>query len=171
MFTKLISMVGVKGILAAAALGITPTAALARHHDDIHIDFDFRFGHPHISVVDCPPPAPVYEQREVRVYVDPVYRTVCDRQWIAPEYRTVCERVWVPDQFGIRDVVRCDAYGRRIVYRERVLLQTAHYQDVQRQEIVCEGHWQNVDRQELVMPGHWETQLQTVAVNSVPYPR
>jgi hypothetical protein len=81
-------------------------------------------------------PAPVYETREVRVWVDPVYRTVC-------------ERVWVPDQVEYRDVVH-HGYHRQWIERERVL--------------VTPGHFEDVTRQELVTPGHWETHFEQVRV-------
>jgi hypothetical protein len=172
MFAKLLNAfavpAGVKGLLAAAVIGISPTAALARHHD-FHVDFDFHGGRPHVEIVDVPPPPPAYEQREVRVWIDPVYRTVSDRQWVAPEYRTVVDRVWVPEQYGFRNTMYFD-HGRRCISRERVLIQPGYYQDVSRQELVCEGRWQSVERQELVSPGHWETRLETVAANRAQYP-
>jgi hypothetical protein len=124
---------GLKGLLAAGVLGVIPTAAMAAPHDDVHVDF--RFG-PHGPSIDVRHVEPVYETREVRVWVDPVYRTVCDH-------------VWVPDRFEDREVVH-RWRGRRQVYVERVLVQPGHYEDVQRQECVT--------------PGHWETHLERVRV-------
>ncbi len=116
---------GLKGLLAAGVLGVIPTAAMAAPHDDVHVDF--RFG-PHGPSIDVRHVEPVYETREVRVWVDPVYRTVCDH-------------VWVPDRFEDREVVH-HWRGRRQVYVERVLVQPGHYEDVQRQECVTPGHWE-----------------------------
>jgi len=133
MISKLGSKAGLKGLLAAGVMGIVPTAAFAAPHDDVRVDF--RFG-PHGPTIDVRHVEPVYENREVRVWVDPVYRTVCDH-------------VWVPDRFEDRQVV---SYwrGRRQVHVERVLVQAGHYEDVERQEVVT--------------PGHWETHLERVRV-------
>ncbi len=174
-----------KGIAAGALLAATagvPTAAFARHPE-------FRLD------IDVPVAVEDHQDRcEVRrVWVEPVYRTVCDRQWVEPTYQTVTERVWiaptessrtervyVPEQYGYRDVVRCDEWGRRRVCREQVLICAAHYedrqvgcveipghyQDVTRQQIVCDGHWQRCERQQLVCAGHWETRGAPVYVES-----
>jgi hypothetical protein len=135
LFTKLMgSKAGLKGLVAAGVLGIAPTAAFAGHRDDVHVDF--RFG-PHGPSIDFRHVEPErYENREVRVWVEPVYRTVCDR-------------VWVPDRFEDREVVRYWR-GRRRVSVERVLCEPGHYQEVQRQECVT--------------PGHYETHLERVCV-------
>jgi hypothetical protein len=166
MFTNVLNAfaapAGLKGLLAAAVLGVAPTAALARH-PDFHVDFDFRQGRPHVEIVAVRPPPPVYEDRQVRAWVEPVYRTVTERQWIAPEYRTVSDRVWCPAQFEVRDVERW-VHARPRIERARVLVQPGHFEDVTRQEVVCEGHWQDVTRQELVVPGHYETRIERVAV-------
>src|SRR5262245_2757719 len=100
-------------LMAAAAIGTIPTAALAR--DWGHDRDDFRRGHEwrhdddrhdggHIDIrigggsycapppPVCPPPPPVCEER---VWVPAVYRTVCDRRWVEPVYRTVVDRVWI----------------------------------------------------------------------------
>src|SRR5437763_15209630 len=47
---------------------------------------DARYLHP-------PPQAepPTYQ----RVWVEPVYRTICKRIWHEPVYQSVCERIWV----------------------------------------------------------------------------
>ena len=119
------SKAGLKGLLAAGVMGIIPTAAMAAPHDDVHVDF--RFG-PHGPSIDIRHVEPVYETREVRVWVDPVYRTVCDH-------------VWVPDRFEDREVVRYWR-GFRRVWVERVLIQPGHFEDVQREECVTPGHWE-----------------------------
>jgi hypothetical protein len=126
---------GLKGMVLASAIGMAPAAAFAGHHDDVR--FDLRFGlRPPIIAVTPLLPAPVYQDREVRVWVEPVYRTAIDHVWIA-------------DQYEFRDVVHFH-HGWRHVYQERVLVAPAHYEDVQRQE--------------LVTPGHWETRIERVRV-------
>lgn len=142
------------------------------------VDIDIRTG----SSWQRVPPPPVCA--EERVWVEPVYRTVCDRVWTPATYRTVVDRVWVPpvverrtdrvwvpDRYAWRDVVCYDECGRRISRRERVLVEPGHfehrpcevvvtpghYRECPRQELVCEGRWQTVERQELVSAGHWET--------------
>ena len=164
-------LTGFKAVLAAATVGILPTAALAGHHDSDRFRGD-----------EC---APVIQER--RVWVEPVYRTVCEQQWVPAVYRTVCdrvwvapvfqkvcERVWVPDRYEKRRII----HENHLVTVERVLVECCHYedrprevvvtpghfQDVQRQELVCDGHYQNVERQELVCAGHWETRCDEVAV-------
>ena len=124
----------VKGMLVASAIGLAPTVAFAGHHDDIGIDIRLGSRGPAIEWRDHGPR--YFEDREVRVWVDPVYRTVCDR-------------VWVPDRYDFRDVVEYH-HGYRHVIRERVLVDPAHYTDVQRQA--------------LVTPGHWETHIERVPV-------
>jgi len=127
------SKTALKGLLAAGVMAIVPTAAMATPHDDVHVDF--RFGS-HGPSIDVRHEEPVFETREVRVWVDPVYRTVVDR-------------VWVPDRFEDRDVVHY-WHGLRRVRLEHVLIQPGHFEDVQRQECVT--------------PGHWETHLERVRV-------
>ena len=111
-------------LLAVAAIGAIPSAALADHqdrgrdefrrgnrggesrrdddrrdHDRGHSDhrsggyFDILIGGGTFSSPRPPfyPPPPCEE----RVWVPPVYRTVCDRRWVEPVYRTVCDRVWI----------------------------------------------------------------------------
>jgi hypothetical protein len=124
---------GLKGLVAAGVLGLVPTAVMANPHDDFRADF--RFGL-HGPVVDVRP-APVYEDREVRVWVEPIYRTVVD------------QHVWVPDRYEYRDVVSY-WHGFRHVHTERVLVEAGHYQDV--------------THQELMTPGHWETHIEHVRV-------
>jgi hypothetical protein len=125
---SLLGKLGMKSVLAVASVGALPTAAFA--HDGDHLRFDVHLSTHGITVA----PAPVFENREVRVWVEPVYRTVCDR-------------VWVADQYEWRDIVHYENHWRR-VYHERVLVQGGHYEDVQRQEVV--------------MPGHWETRIERV---------
>jgi len=159
---------GMKSIIAATVLSLSPAAALAGRHDQFRVDFDFRHGRPHVDIYRVPPPAaPPVEGREVRVWVDPVYQTVTDRQWVPAEYRTVVDHIWVPDRFELRESPRWER-GRRAIHRERVLVAPGHYDDVPRQELVCEGRYEDVQRQVLVTPGHWETRIEPVAVDTVP---
>jgi len=219
MFSKLFksgfSRTTVKWVLAAAAVGVVPTAALARDrdHDDRRVEYsrdeyrrdDFRrdYGHDRDdhrssgasvnldfrtrSSDYCAPP-PV----EQRVWVEPVYRTVCEQQWVPAEYRTVTERVWkepvvqcvtervwVPERVERHDVIRNEygVYGHVRLepqtkcipghYEERkhdVVVCPGHYEECTHQELVCDGHYQTVEHQELLTPGHWETCAAPVAV-------
>lgn len=168
------------GIAAAAVVGLGAGTARAHPHDvrvEVVVPGD-----------SCPPPVTVARQ----VWVEPVYRTVCDRQWVEPTYRTVVDRVWVPavtraaapvqvwvpDQYGYQDGVSYDRRGRPHAVQVPVLLAAGHYettagcqtivtpgyyQDVTRQELACAGHWAAVERQELVCPGHYQTRYETVA--------
>jgi hypothetical protein len=178
---------------AAVALAAPMTAAAQagdRHDDrrwDDHrdrprtrVDVDIRIGEPH--------PEPRYEERQVRVWVpavyrtvvdrrwvEPVYRTVVDRRWVEPVYRTECDRVWVPEVWETREVRYRDGRGW-CTRRERVLVTPAHYETrerrvcvtegrwetCERRELVCGGHYENVERQELVCEGHYETRIERV---------
>ena len=159
-----------------------------RRDSGTRVDIDIRTGPSWERV----PPPPVCA--EERVWVEPVYRTVCDRIWVAPVYRTVIDkvwvepvverrtdRVWVPDRYETRETV-CYERGRRVVRCERVLVERGHYayrpcdvvvrpghfKECPRQELVCEGRWETVERQELVSAGHWETR-RVVAAAPVRY--
>jgi hypothetical protein len=123
--------IGLKSVLTVASVGALPSAAFA--HDNDHWRFDVHLSTHGITVA----PAPLYENREVR-------------EWVEPVYRTVCERVWVADQYEWRDVVHYEWHSRR-AYHERVLVQPGHYEDVQRQEVMT--------------PGHWETRIERVRCN------
>jgi hypothetical protein len=127
---KLISIapVGLGSVLAIAA---APSTASAHW-----IHFGLGVSLPPI-VVAAPAPAPVYADREVRIWVEPVYQTVCDR-------------VWVPDQYTDREVVYY-RHGWRHATHEQVL--------------VTPGHFENVNRQVVVTPGHYETHIEHVLVN------
>jgi hypothetical protein len=132
-----------------------------------------------------------YEERQVRVWVEPVYKTVCDRVWVEPEYRTVCdrvwrepvvriecERVWVPARYEEHWVTRVDCRGWRERVCERVCVEPGHFDErrhevvvkpgcwetVERRELVCAGHWKTVERQELVCDGHYEWRTERVKV-------
>jgi hypothetical protein len=164
------------GAAAIAGLAAAPSNALAGGRDRDDRDFSrFRDGRVDIR----------YEDRcdERRVWVQPVYRTVCEQVWIAPEYRTeceriwcppvtqtICEKVWCPDRYQVREIVSHER-GRRVIRRERILVERGHWvnqerqvvvrpgewKTIERQVLVCEGHYKTVERQELVRAGHWET--------------
>ena len=195
-----------RSLLAAAVLTGLPTAALAGHHDDRndrrdvieqrargqyndeHREFDRRdfdkrdFDRHDFDRRDND--RRDFDRRddwrgEDRVWVEPVYRTICDQRWVEPVYRTVTdrvwcepvvqrvtERVWVPDKYETRPV---DPFGRTVAlkkvlvkcghYEDRcrdVVIKPGHYDQVCRQELACAGHYENVERQELMTPGHWE---------------
>jgi len=141
-----------------------------RNHDDHDRDRD---AHARVGVQ-------IGGHDEDRVWVEPVYRTVCDQVYVPAEYRTVTdhvwiapvtqkvsERVWIEPKYEARPV---DPFGR-IHAVEKVQVKPGHYedvcrdvvvtpgcyQDVQRQELVCDAHYTSVERQELLTPGHWET--------------
>jgi hypothetical protein len=177
---------------AAAALALSGPVAIAQAggHDryDDHrydrprtgVDVDIRIGERH--------PEPAYEERQVRVWVppvyrtvserrwvEPVYRTVVDRRWVEPVYRTECDRVWVPEVWETREVRYRDR-GGWCTRRERLLVTPAHYETrdhrvcvtegrwetCERRELVCAGHYENVERQELVCEGHYEYRTERV---------
>ncbi len=146
------NLVSRKAALAlAAVVGLgTVAAAPQKAQADFRIGFDIRDYDQR-----C-------ERRETRVWVEPVYQTVCDRVWVAPACQTVTERVWVPDRYEERQVVRGYGWDRRVVC-ERVLVQPAHY-ELQNHEVqVSSGYWTNVERQVCVAPGHWETRVDRIA--------
>ena len=167
-----VGKMGMRAVVAAATLAVAPTAVFAVHRDSgLRIGIDIHAG-PTIERVPVPPPplpATAYEERQVQVWVEPVYRTVSARQWVPAFYRTVVERVLVPERCEYRDVVRFE-HGWRRVHRERVVVQPARYEDVSRQELVCAGHWETTTRQEQVTPGYYETRIERVPVAPVPCP-
>ena len=138
-------------ILAGATSGILPAAAQAGRHD-VNLDIDIRAGQRHID-------PPIVEDRPVRVWVEPVYRTVSEQVWCAPVTQTVTERVWCPDRYEDQRIER--RYGR-ITY-ERVLV-PGHYEDRTHDVVVTPGHYDQVQRQELVTPGHYEMRTDRVVI-------
>lgn len=115
-----------------------------RDRDDVRVDV--RFG-------TVPPPVCTE-----RVWVEPVYRTVCERVWVEPVYRTECERIWIEPVYEVRQVVRWE-HGRRVVCHERVMVRPGRWEEHPRQVLVREGHWQTIERQELVRAGYWEDRV------------
>jgi len=147
-------------------------------------------------VVDqpCPPVRcwvpPVYEHKQVQVWVDAVYRTVPQQTWVPPVYRTVyekvcrpavtqtvVERVWIPERWETHTVVRCEG-GTTYTTRERVLVCPGRFESrstemvvtpartetIERQELVSPGHYRQELKQELVAPGHFEYRTERVVV-------
>lgn len=149
-----------------------------RGRGGVSIDVDISLGRDRF---ERPQPC---EVRTERFWVEPTYRTVCDRIWVEAEYQTICDRVWheaeyttscdkvwVEPVYEWRDVVRVDARGCRIVFREQVMVCQGHYEErprqillrdgywetVERRVCIREGFWKTIERQELVCAGHWET--------------
>jgi len=123
-----------------AAVSALPAAAQAHHHHDdddrprVRVDFGrIELGFRSWPVIEVTPaPCTVYEDRATRIWVEPVCRTVVDR-------------VWVDAQFEDREIHR----GRGI-YRDRVCVRPAHFEDVTRQEVA--------------VPSHYETRIERVQV-------
>jgi hypothetical protein len=107
---------------------------------------------------------PEYREREVRVWVPPVYRTVVDRKWVEPVYHVETERVWVPPVYEDREVRFIGGQGRLRMRIERVLVRDGCYETRERRVCVSEGYWENCERQELVCEGHYETHVERARV-------
>lgn len=164
------------GLAASAGTLLIPATAQADHRDRDRDDVEFRVDYRNRGGI-----LPRHEEPR-RIWVEPVYRTVCDRVWVEPVYRTECqrvwiepvyqdvqERVWIPDRWEVQRFQTVEN-GRRVMRERRVLVERGHFevrcrkvmvregcwQEVPRQVLVCAGHWQTIERQELVTPGHWE---------------
>ena len=164
------------GASAVAALGAGPSLAQADRYDRDHDRFrdervDFRIGERHDRVEERRVwVEPVYRTVCDKVWVEAVYRTDCEKVWCEPVYQTVCEKVWCPERYEVRERVSYER-GRKVIYRDRVLVERGHYVEQNRQVLVkaghwdtiekrvcvSEGHWTEVQRREVVAPGHWET--------------
>jgi hypothetical protein len=120
---------------------------------------------------------PRYVERRVRYWVEPVYNTVTERVWIEPVYKTVTERVWilpvhktiyetveVPARYEVRETVQYSGY-RKIITRERTLIEPAYTKRVARQVCVSEGRWDAITRQVCVSEGHWDVVERRVCVS------
>lgn len=152
------------------------------HRTDVHVNIDLNGGYAH--------PMQRVEERTTQVWVEPVYRSVCDRVWVAPVYRTETTRqwrdaevinetrqVWIPDRWEERTSRGGWRDGCRDGHAERVLVERGHYEtrtvpvivkeagwhNVDTQVVVCDGHFEEVQRQELIAPGHYETRVDRVA--------
>ena len=133
------------GGIGLASLAAAPAPARA---GDFSIGFEFGSHNRREESV-------IRVERTARVWVPPVYRTVCEQVWVPPTYRTVCERVWVPDRYEERCETEGFGHFRR-TRTVRVLVERGHYEDVERQVEVAAGYYKTVERQELVCEGHWE---------------
>src|SRR5687768_1405932 len=118
-------------------------------HSEVKVDIDFNSGRTRIRKET--EYGPRHRERRVRYWVQPVYRTVTERVWVAPVHRTVTERVWiepvhetvyedvyVPARYEVREIVK-RRHGRKIVIRERVLIEPAHHDRVAKQVCVSPG--------------------------------
>ena len=184
---KLWAAVAATGLGMAAATATADPRDHRDHRDDrdgkVRVGVDLNLGGGR---------GPRYEERSVKVWVEPVYRTTTDKVWVEPEYKTVtdkvwkepvmkvqAERAWVPDRYEWRWVYRRDRFGVRIRVRERVLVERGHYENretqvvvtpgcwetVERQELAAEGHWDNVQRRQLVQAGHYEWRTERVQLD------
>jgi hypothetical protein len=160
---KRIASLFLAGTAAVAALGAGPSLAQADRYER---DRDGRFRD---ERVDFRVGERYGRSEERRVWIEPVYRTVCDKVWVEavyrtevqrvwcePVYQTVCEKVWVPDRYEVRERV-VNERGRRVIYRDRMLIERGHYIEQNRQVLVTAGHWDNVERRVCVSEGHWTT--------------
>ncbi len=131
-----------------------------RDRTDVRIDIDFNSGRTQYR--------PCYTERRVRYWVEPAYRVVSERVWVEPVYRTVNERVWappvhrtvyeevnVPARYEVREVVRYQR-GRKVIIRERTLIEPARCERVAREVCVSEGRWDIVEKRVCVSEGHWD---------------
>ena len=165
-----------KAILSACLLGAAPVTAMAGHYDRYdhrstgRVDIDVR------SAPDCPPAASqvwvpaVYRTVNAREWVPATYRTVTERVWREGGTQCVTERVWVPDRYEYLRDVRVLVERAHYEDRKHDVFVPGHYEDVSRQELVCDGHWQTVQKQELVSAGHWETR-EVIVARPDPEPR
>jgi hypothetical protein len=139
-----------------------------RHHDrdETKVKVDINLGG-----------RPRYEERRIRNWVPPVYRTVTERVWVEPVHQTVTERVWVapvyktvyeeieaPARYEVRETVRY-RHGRRYVTRERILVEPACTRRIARNVCVSEGRWDVIEKRVCVSEGHWDTVERQVCVS------
>jgi len=185
-----------KFLCAALAAGAIASAALPARADErrgydrhderrdsgVRVGVDLNFGGRR---------EPRVEERKVKVWVEPVYRTVTEKVWVDPTFRMVTDRVWqepvvrvqtervfIPDRYETRTYFRTNGFGVRVRVTEKVLVERAHYEQreskvvvkpgcwetVQRREVDQEGYFNNVTRRELVQAGHFEWRTERVAV-------
>jgi hypothetical protein len=131
-------------------------------HTDKRVDVDFN-----LHIGGAPRRyEPCYEERQVRVWCPPVYKTVVEKRWVEPVYQTVCEKVWVPDRYEVRQVRGYDRRHGWHMCEERVLVCAGHYDNVERRVCVREGYFENCERQVCVSEGHWDTKIERVQVGT-----
>jgi hypothetical protein len=150
-----------KGLIGSVLLAM-PTAAFA-HHPDFHIRVEIPVP---VVVVPQPPCDPPTD----RVWVEPVYDTVTERVWVPDVTRTEYQHVETPAQYGYRDVVFYDYFGRAHIRREQVLISPARCEDVPVQVVVCPGHFEMQTHQRLVCAGHWQDAPQPQVRLEIPLP-
>ena len=146
-------------IVSGITLAGLPAVALAHHHG-FHVDV----------VVPAPAlvvPVPPCDATADRVWVAPVYRTVTRRVWVEPLTTTKVQRVEVPAQYGWRDVMVYDYFGRGHIRRQLVQISPAHCEDQAVQVVVTPGHFEEQTHQELVCEGHWELAVPAVVPAAV----
>jgi hypothetical protein len=137
-------------LVTSAMLAGLPTAAFARHHD-------FRFEVPlPIPVPQVILPAAPCDPPPARVWIAPVYQDVTEQVWIPAVTRTEIQCVDVPAQYGYRDVVVRDFFGRRHIRQEQVLISPAHRENQPVEVVVAPGHFEVQTHQQLVCDGHWQ---------------
>jgi hypothetical protein len=140
--------------VGAAVLGFAPAMASARpHFGDVGVDV----------VVDPQPCSPVVVDHVDRVWVEPVYRTVCDRVWVAPVVEDRDLHTWVPDRYELQDVVVRE-HHHTFVTQQNVLVEPAHDVCERQQVVVTPGDWADVPRQEVIVAGHYEDRCAPVIV-------
>jgi hypothetical protein len=103
-------------------------------------------------VQPIPRPPPQMEYR--RVWVEPVYRTICRRVWVEPVTRMEYERVYVPPRYEYREIVMWED-GVKVIRRERVCVEPGHWEMQRREVVVTPGGWRMVETRELVSGGYW----------------
>lgn len=132
----------------------------------------------------------VYETREQRVWVEPVYRTEIVEVPVPALYEKRIRRVWVPAVTEVRKVpatipavyeertTEIRKNGKKSVVRERVLLKPATTIMRDQTFVVRPGHWREEaekicvrpasirreERQVLITPGRWTTVVQRVCI-------
>jgi len=131
-------------LMTGALLAGAPTAALAHHHD---FRFDLVVPVPQV-VLPCVP--------ATRVWIEPVYQDVTERVWVPEVTRTEVQSVDVPAQYGYRDVIVRDFFGRRHIRQEQVLISPAHREDRPVEVVVAPGHFEMQTHQVLVAQGYWQ---------------
>jgi hypothetical protein len=149
---------------AAACMAGAPAAALA-HHRDFRVEVD-------VPCREVVVPAPQCDPSPERVWVEPVYRTVTDRVWVEPVTMIRVERFDIPAQYGWREVVYYDRYGRPHRERQQVLISPARCEERSVPVVACPGHFEEQTHQQLVCEGHWESRVeQPTAVFETPHLR
>ena len=94
------------------------------------------------------------------IWVEPVYRIVCERIWHEPVYQTVRDRIWVEGHYIVSTDVshdRCNEPAIVYLHMPARVWVPGHYETIERRICVSRGYWETVRIKELITPGHWET--------------